>query len=220
MTMSGTKASSSRGNVIWTRDVLDRYGADALRYYLSVTAPEGRDTDFTYEELIRRNNDELVATYGNAVHRTLTFLQSKFGGSVPQPLALREADREILAELDRGFTIVGHNIAGCHFKDGINAAMAVARAANRYLDEQAPWKQIKVDRDAAGTTIYVMLQVLSGLRVLFYPYLPFSSQKLHEYLGFAGNVRAANWRPIPVPVGISLPVPAPLFPKLEELAVV
>jgi methionyl-tRNA synthetase len=220
MTMSGAKASSSRGNVIWTRDVLDRYGADALRYYLSITAPEGRDTDFTYEELIRRNNDELVATYGNAVHRTLTFLQSKFGGTVPQPHALREADREILAELDRGFTIVGHHIAGCHFKDGINAAMAVARAANRYLDELAPWKQIKVDRDAAGTTIYVMLQVLSGLRVLFYPYLPFSSQKLHEYLGFAGDVSAANWRPIPVPVGIMLPVPAPLFPKLEELAVV
>ncbi len=220
MTMSGAKASSSRGNVIWTRDVLNRYGTDALRYYLSVTAPEGRDTDFTYEELIRRNNDELVATYGNAVHRTLTFLQSKFGGTVPQPHPLREADREILAELDRGFTIVGHNIAGCHFKDGINAAMAVARAANRYLDEQAPWKQIKVDRDAAGTTIYVMLQVLSGLRVLFYPYLPFSSQKLHEYLGFAGDVSAANWRPILVPAGIMLPVPAPLFPKLEELAVV
>ncbi len=80
---------------------------------------------------------------------------------------MREADREILAELDRGFTIVGHNIANCHFKDGINAAMAVARAANRYFDEQAPWKQIKVDRDAAGTTIYVMLQVISGLRVLF-----------------------------------------------------
>jgi methionyl-tRNA synthetase len=220
MTMSGAKASSSRGNVIWTRDVLDRYGADALRYYLSVTAPEGRDTDFTYEELIRRNNDELVATYGNAVHRTLTFLQSKFGGTVPQPRTLREADREILAELDRGFTIVGHNIAGCHFKDGINAAMAVARAANRYLDEQAPWKQIKVDRDAAGTTIYVMLQVLSGLRVLFYPYLPFSSQRLHEYLGFAGDISAANWRPIPVPVGITLPVPVPLFPKLEELAMI
>jgi methionyl-tRNA synthetase len=133
---------------------------------------------------------------------------------------LREADREILAELDRGFTIVGHNIANCHFKDGINAAMAVARAANRYLDEQAPWKQIKVDRDAAGTTIYVMLQVLSGLRVLFYPYLPFSAQKLHQYLAFAGDVSASNWRPIPVPVGITLPAPAPLFPKLEELAVI
>ncbi len=85
MTMSGQKASSSRGNVIWTRDVLDQYAADTLRYYLSVTAPEGRDTDFTYDELIRRNNDELVAAYGNVVHRTLTFLQSKFGGEVPQP---------------------------------------------------------------------------------------------------------------------------------------
>ena len=179
MTMSGAKASSSRGNVIWTRDVLDQYNADTLRYYLSATAPEGRDTDFTFDELIRRNNDELVANYGNAVHRTLTFLQSKFGGVVPYPQTLREADREILAEVDGGFSVVGHNIANCHFKDGLNAAMAVTRAANRYLDEQAPWKQIKVDRDAAGTTLYVMLQVISGLRVMFSPYLPFSSQKLH-----------------------------------------
>jgi len=220
MTMSGAKASSSRGNVIWTRDVLDRYSADALRYYLSATAPEGRDTDFTYEEMIRRNNDELVATYGNAVHRTLTFLQSKFGGVVPEPQALREADREILAEVDRGFSLVGHNIALCHFKDGLNAAMAVARAANRYLDEQAPWKQIKLDREAAGTTIYVMLQVISGLRVMFSPYLPFSSQKLHHLLGFEGDVSKGSWRSTEVPAGITLPVPAPLFPKLEEIVAV
>jgi methionyl-tRNA synthetase len=220
MTMSGAKASSSRGNVIWTRDVLDQYSADALRYYLSATAPEGRDTDFTYEELIRRNNDELVATYGNAVHRTLTFLQSKFGGIVPQPQALREADREILAEVDRGFSIVGHTIANCHFKDGLNGAMAVARAANRYLDEQAPWKMIKVDREAAGTTLYVMLQVISGLHVLFSPYLPFSSQKLHHLLGFEGDVSAGRWRSSEVPAGITLPVPTPLFPKLEVLVTV
>ena len=219
MTMSGAKASSSRGNVIWTKDVLDQYDADTLRYYLSITAPEGRDTDFTYEELIRRNNDELVATYGNAVHRTLTFLQSKFGGIVPQPQTLRQADREILLEVERGFTVVGHNIANCHLKDGINSAMAVAHAANRYLDEQAPWKQIKVDREAAGTTIYVMLQVLSGLRVLFCPYLPFSSQKLHHFLGFEGQVDKVRWELAGVPEGTKLPVPTPLFPKLEEFAI-
>lgn len=220
MTMSGQKASSSRGNVIWTRDVLDHYSADTLRYYLSVTAPEGRDTDFTYDELIRRNNDELVAAYGNAVHRTLTFLQSKFGGVVPQPTELRPADREMLAELEQGFTTVGQHIAACHFKDGINAAMSVARAANRYLDEQAPWKQIKIDREGAGTTIYVMLQVLSGLRVLFCPYLPFSSQQLHEYLGFEGEVSKARWENTRVEAGKPLPKPAPLFPKLEEPATV
>jgi methionyl-tRNA synthetase len=220
MTMSGQKASSSRGNVIWTRDVLDQYKADTLRYYLSVTAPEGRDTDFTYEELIRRNNDELVATYGNVVHRTLTFLQSKFGGEVPRPIELRQADRAMLDELARGFKAVSEAIESCHFKDGINAAMSVARAANRYLDEQAPWKAIKTDREGAGTTIYVMLQVLSGLRVLFCPYLPFSSQQLHEYLGFSGEVSKARWEQNTVEAGTTLPKPSPLFPKLEEPAAV
>jgi methionyl-tRNA synthetase len=215
MTMSGAKASSSRGNVIWTRDVLEQYGADTVRYYLSATAPEGRDTDFTFDEMIRRNNDELVATYGNAVHRTLTFLQSKFEGIVPQPQALRDADHEILAEVKRGFEQVGHNIKSCHFKDGLNAAMAVARAANRYLDEQAPWKQIKTDREAAGTTIYVMLQVISGLRILFSPYLPFSSQKLHGYLGFEDDVNQERWQQREVPAGTKLPIPTPLFPKLD-----
>ena len=218
MTMSGSKASASKGNVIWTKDVLDRYGADTLRYYLSVTAPEGRDTDFTYEELIRRNNDELVATYGNAVHRTLTFLQSKFEGIVPQPQVLSEADREILAEVDGGFTLVGHNIANCHFKDGLNAAMAVARAANRYLDEQAPWKSIKTDRQRAATTVYVMAQVLNGLKTLFAPYLPFSSQRLHELLGFGGDTMLERWEPVPVPAGQALPTPTPLFAKFDPPA--
>ncbi|GHO67293.1 methionine--tRNA ligase [Ktedonobacter sp. SOSP1-52] len=216
MTMSGAKASSSRGNVIWTRDVLERYSADTLRYYLSATAPEGRDTDFTFDEMLRRNNDELVATYGNVVHRTLTFLQSKFGGVVPEPRELNEADRAILAEVERGYKQVAHSIEQCHLKDGLQAAMVVARAANRYLDEQAPWKQIKVDREAAGTTIYVMLQVLSALRILFCPYLPFSSQKLHEYLGFTGDVSKQAWRQEGVAANATLPKPAPLFPKLES----
>jgi methionyl-tRNA synthetase len=170
--------------------------------------------------MLRRNNDELVATYGNAVHRTLTFLQSKFEGVVPQPQTLREADHEVLAEMKRGFEQAGRNIEQCHFKDGLNAAMAVARAANRYLDEQAPWKQIKTDREAAGTTIYVMLQVISGLHVLFCPYLPFSSQKLHGYLGFEGDVSKEGWQPREVLAGTKLPAPIPLFPKLELPATV
>ena len=98
--------------------------------------------------------------------------------------------------------------------------MAVARAANRYLDEQAPWKQIKTDRAGAGTTIYVVLQVLSGLRILFCPYLPFSSQHLHDYLGFTGDVSKARCAQATVEAGKTLPKPAPLFPKLEEPAAV
>ena len=98
----------------------------------------------------------------NAVHRALTFVQSKFEGVVPQPQTLREVDREILAEVERGFALVGHNIANCHFKEGINAAMAVARAANRYLDEQTPWEQIKQDRQGADTLSRVRSSVGLG----------------------------------------------------------
>ncbi len=215
MTMSGSKASSSRGNVIWTRDVLNQFQADTLRYYLSITAPEGRDTDFTYDEMIRRNNDELVAAYGNVVHRTLTFLQSRFEGVVPHPKELSKADHAILAEAEQAFTVVGDFLAGCHFKDGINAAMGLARAANRYLDEQAPWRKIKEDKEAAGTTIYVMVQVISGLRKLFAPYLPFSSEQLHKLLGFEGSLIGSGWQNDVVQAGTPLPKPTPLFPKLE-----
>lgn len=215
MTMSGEKASSSRGNVIWTSDVLKSYGADTLRYYLTATAPEGRDSDFVFDEMIRRNNDELVAAYGNVVHRTLTFVQSKFAGVVPTPLAYRAADKAMLAELEHGFTLVGEAIAGCHFKSALDAAMNVARTANRYLNEQAPWLQIKEDRAAAGTTIYVMLQVISGLHTLFCPFLPFSSQKLHTLLGFEHEVSKESWSLHEVAAGSALPKPAPLFPKLE-----
>jgi len=215
MTMGGTKASSSRGNVIWTRDVLDQYSADTLRYYLSITAPEGRDTDFTFEELIRRNNDELVATYGNVVHRTLSFLQSRFDGVVPEPGPLVADDLAMLACVQEGFDRVGSAIALCHFKEGVQEAMAVAQEANRYLDRQAPWKQVKTDRARAGTVIYVTIQVLNGLKTLLSPYLPFSSQRLHEYLGFSGDVSTGSWELGTVPAGRRLPAPAPLFSKLE-----
>lgn len=216
MTMGGTKASTSRGNVIWTKDVLDNYSADALRYYLSATLPEGRDSDFTYEEFIRRNDDELVSTYGNVVHRTLSFIQSRFEGKVPQPEELSTEDHAILERVQQGFNEAGKSITACHFKDGMNEVMAVAQEANRYLDRQAPWKQIKTDPAAANTTIYVTVQILNGLKVLFAPYLPFSSQKLHEYLGFSGDIMKDKWQMEEVPAGQTLPTPSPLFAKLAE----
>ncbi len=217
MNMSGRKASTSRGNVVWTSDALDRFGPDPLRYYLLANAPEGRDSDFTYEDCTRRNNDELVATYGNAVHRALTFIQSRFEGRVPEPGTLREADRAMLEIVNAGFTKVGESLEGAHFKNALNEAMNVARAANRYLDEQAPWKAIKTDREAAATTLATMTQVISGLKTLFSPFLPFSSEKLHTLLGFEGEASGGRWERQPVPAGRALPKPEPLFAKLEEI---
>ena len=215
MTMGGFKASSSRGNVIWTRDVLDQYGPDPLRYYLASTMPEGRDTDFTYDELVRRNNDELVATYGNVVHRVLTFLQRNFDGRIPEPGSLGAADEAMLTVLQRGMRAVASAIEGVHLRDGLAEAMGVARAANRYLDEQAPWKRIKADRQAAATSIYVMIQVLNGLKILFTPYVPFSSQRLHELLGYSGDVAQVRWRAERIGPGTPLPPPMPLFTKFD-----
>jgi methionyl-tRNA synthetase len=216
MTMGGTKASASRGNVIWSKDALDQYAADPLRYYLTTTMPEGHDTDFTFDELVRRNNDELVATYGNAAHRVLTFLRRNFNGSVPEPGQLREADEAMLAVVRRGFDAVADAVEQVHLREGLAEAMAVARAANRYLDDQAPWKQIKSDRQSAATTVYTMVQVLNGLKVLFAPYLPFSSQRLHELLGNSGDVSASPWRLELVPAGRALPQPSPLFAKYDS----
>ncbi len=216
MNMSGRKASTSRGNVVWTSDALDKVGPDPLRYYLLANAPEGRDSDFTYEECIRRNNDELVATYGNAVHRALTFIQSRFEGRVPQPGELREADHAMLDTVREGFAKVGASLEGAHFKNGLNEAMNVARAANRYLDEQAPWKAIKTDPQAAATTLFTMTQVISGLKTLFSPFLPFSSEKLQRTLGLEGQASGGRWEPEEIPAGRALPKPEPLFAKLEE----
>ncbi|MGZ6390853.1 MAG: methionine--tRNA ligase [Ktedonobacterales bacterium] len=215
MTMGGFKASSSRGNVIWTRDVLDQYGPDPLRYYLASTMPEGRDTDFTYDELVRRNNDELVAAYGNVAHRVLTFLQRNFAGKVPEPGPLSPADETMLARLQRGLDATAAAIEAVHLRDGLSEAMAVAHAANRYLDEQAPWKRIKTDRQAASTTVYIMVQVLNGLKILFAPYVPFSSQRLHELLGYNGDVAQAHWQTERIAPGALLPSPTPLFTKFD-----
>jgi len=164
---------------------------------------------------VRRNNDELVATYGNAVHRLLTFAQRNFDGKVPQPGALSEADKAMLATMRQGLVAAAKAIEAVHLRDGLNEAMTVAHAANRYLDEQAPWKRIKTDREGAATTVYTIIQVLNGLKVLFAPYVPFSSQRLHELLGFSGKVEDCTWNADDVPVGQALPVPTPLFAKFD-----
>jgi methionyl-tRNA synthetase len=218
MVTGSFKASTSLGNVIWTADALDAYGPDALRYYLAATMPEERDTTFSYEELVRRNNDELVATYGNAVHRVLTFAQRHFQARVPQPGPLRPADEAILAAARAALTAAAAALGAVRLRDGLGAAMGLARATNRYLEERAPWKTIKTQPDEAATTIFVMLQVLSALKTLFAPYLPHASQRLHELLGFTGDVARTPWAAEPVAPGQPLPVPAPLFAKFDAPA--
>jgi methionyl-tRNA synthetase len=245
LTMEGRQFSTSRNVVIHVGDFLDRYSADSLRYYLTAAGPETQDSDFTWAEFVRRNNDELVATWGNLVNRTLQSAFKHFG-AVPAPGELLEADRAVIADIDAGFETVGAELERARFRAALAEAMALATRVNRYVSEQAPWAALDVDRERAATILYAALRCVDSLKILFLPFLPHSSQTLHELLGHEGWIAgplefrdvvepegaahtvltgdyttwAGRWEPSTLPPGQPLRPPAPLFAKLDPATVV
>jgi len=217
LTIEGRKLSTSRNWAVWLLDYLERYDPDPLRYLLAATMPETSDTDFSWREFVRRNNDELVANYGNLVHRVLTFTYKHFGGRVPQPhdtslSPLQKQCHETLKAMDE-------SLEQCRFRQALRQAMNLAQEANRYLDEKSPWKVIKKERQQAADALYDAISAISTLRTAFYPFLPFSSKKLHGYLGFTGDIAKHGWQAVfPSPDQQLLP-PEPLFTKLNEALV-
>jgi methionyl-tRNA synthetase len=215
MNFGGQKASKSAGIGTTVPDLLKAFDPDPIRYYLTANAPENSDSDYNPDELIRRNNDELVAAWGNLVHRTLTFTQRYFDGKVPGD---GSTDPAIAAEIERTFEAVTTRLDGARFKETIGEVMALARAGNRYFDEQAPWKMVKVDHEAAGQAIGTLLNLINALKVLFAPFLPFTSEKLHGLLGYDDELSAHGWKAESLPVGQALPKPSPLFVKFDTTA--
>jgi methionyl-tRNA synthetase len=233
--MEGSKFSTSRGHVIYVKDVLDRYDADALRYYLMIAGPENQDTDFTWAEFIRRNNDELVATWGNLVHRTLVNAHRNFG-AVPQPGSLTATDEALIKEVEAALDYVAHQLEQARFQNALKHAMTMASRVNVYLGTEQPWQTIKSDRARAGTVLYVALRCVDNLKTMLTPFLPFSSQRLHSMLGYddviapqpevkdlgthrviTGDYDARDrWHPSQLEPGRKLPEPQPLFKRLDE----
>ncbi len=216
LTIEGQKLSTSRNWAVWLADYLSRYDPDPLRYLLSVNMPETGDTDFSWREFVRRNNDELVATYGNLVHRVLTFVYRNFNGHIPVPGELDASSQLLLDSVKATLSNMDQALSLCHFREAIRTAMNLAQEANRYLDEKSPWKEIKKDPRTAANALYVVLVVISGLKTAFYPFLPFSSQRLHEYLGFQGKVESVGWQLLFPPPNQKLLAPKPLFMKLDN----
>ena len=157
--MEGRKFSSSRSVVIYVRDFLSRYDADALRYYIAVAGPETTDTDFTWAEFVRRNNDELVAGWGNLVNRTISMAAKNFG-AIPPAGELTAEDRALLDAVAAGFDTVGGLIGKHRQKAAIQEAMRIVGEANKYLSDQAPWK-LKDDPARMGTVLHVALQAIA-----------------------------------------------------------
>ncbi len=214
--IEGRKLSTSRNWAVWLPDYLERYDPDPLRYLLSVGMPETSDTDFSWREFVRRNNDELVATYGNLVHRVLTFTYRSFGGCVPEPSYGIDYATQLQVNCGAILKSMDESLGRCQFKLALRQAMTLAQEANRYLDEKSPWKVIKEDKQAAADALYDAISVISCLRIALYPFLPFSSQRLHKFLGFGGGIEDYGWQPgFPVS-GQKLLSPKPLFSKLDE----
>jgi methionyl-tRNA synthetase len=240
LTMEGKQLSTSRAIAIYVRDVLERYDPDPVRYFLTAAGPETQDSDFSWSEFLRRNNDELLANWGNLVNRTLTNAHRNFG-EVPAAGALMDEDRETLAAIDVGFETVGRLIEESRYRAALAEAMRLSSIGNQYVDHQAPWAVIKENRERAATILHVALRIVDTLKIIFTPFLPFTSQRLHELLGYEGWLAGplefreieeesgekhtiltgdytdwvGSWQPSELPVGQKLRPPEPLFKKLD-----
>ncbi|MDX8056388.1 methionine--tRNA ligase [Lentzea sp. BCCO 10_0798] len=241
LTMSGSKFSTSRGTVIYVGDFLKEFGPDALRYFISVAGPENQDTDFTWEEFVRRTNFELANEWGNLVNRSIS-MAHKNVGAIPKATALSPADHELLAQSKAAFDTVGAHLRRSRFKQASGEAMRVISLANKYLSDQEPWK-LKDDLDRRDSVLHTALQVVQDANTLMTPFLPHSAQKIHEALGGTGVWAAqpemtevtdldipersypvltgdyageqAKWESTPLEVGRPLQKPSPLFGKLD-----
>ncbi|MDR0849509.1 MAG: methionine--tRNA ligase [Propionibacteriaceae bacterium] len=240
LTMSGSKFSTSRHTVIYVRDFLREFGPDALRFFIAVAGPENQDSDFTWEEFVRRVNNELANEWGNLVNRSLS-MAHKNNGAIPTPGELQPIDEELLALSRDSFFVVGDLLSKAKFKQAIGEAMRLVSAANKYLSDTEPWK-LKSDPARRDTVLHTVLQVVSDANTLLTPFLPHSAQKVYEALGGEGVWAAqpeirevseegnadypiltgdyasqkAVWKSIPLEVGKPLDKPAPLFTKLDE----
>lgn len=188
MNIEGKQFSKSRNWAIWLPDVLERYEPDAVRYYVAMTFPERADSDFAWDGFLARVNGELVAAWGNLVNRMLSFAYKRFDGKVPDPTALTLEDIEIINRVELGFGEVGGLIEQVKLREALMAAMALVREANVYLDRRAPWKTIKENPEDAANSVYTILKVIDNLKILLAPFLPHTAQKVHEYLGYEGQL--------------------------------
>ncbi len=244
MNMEGRKISGSMNWGVWMLDALERHDPDPLRYYLTAVMPETRDSDWSWQGYVDRNNSELVANWGNLVNRVLNMTNRYFQGVVPDPGALTPQDEALLAALDEGFDTVAQLYDACKFRAVVQENLRLSSLVNQYLEETSPWTTAKTDMPATGRALYTALQAIGALKVLWSPILPHTSQQLHEMLGETGSLFGQQkvesyqettrshvaltydgaaavgvWARSAIPNGRQLPKPQPLFKKLEPSVV-
>ena len=218
LNLEGDKISTSRNWAVWLHEYLRDFPGkqDVLRYVLTANAPETKDNDFTWKDFQARNNNELVAVYGNFVNRTLQLTQKYYDGVVPACGELTEYDRQTLDEFKDVKAKVEELLDAFKFRDAQKEAMNLARIGNKYIADSEPWKVVKTDPERVKTIIYISLQLTANLAIAFEPFLPFSSEKLRKML----NMESFEWNRLGrtdlLQAGHRLAKPELLFEKIED----
>ena len=218
LNLEGDKISTSRNHAVWLNEYLEELPGkqDVLRYVLTANAPETKDNDFTWKDFQARNNNELVAVYGNFVNRALQLTQKYYNGIVPECGELTETDKATLDEFKDVKQDVEKLLDNFKFRDAQKEAMNLARIGNKYIADEEPWKVIKTDPERVKTIIYISLQLTANLAIAFEPFLPFSSKKLREMI----NMESFRWEDLGstelLPAGKQLAKPSLLFEKIED----
>ena len=245
MTMEGKQFSTSRGHVIYVKDVLERYGPDPLRYFICAAGPEAQDADFTWAEFIQRNNSELVAGWGNLVNRTANMIHKNFG-EIPPAYELADVDREVLEAVRGGFAKVGSLIEKHKLKAALSEVMRLVGEVNRYVTVTEPFKLKGEDqRERLATVLHTLAQCVVDLNTLTSPFLPFSANLVHTVMGGTGEFvpmpvaqtvtdlddereyriitgeysDTPAWEPREVEVGVAIAKPKPAFKKFDPSVV-
>ncbi|MAP55802.1 methionine--tRNA ligase [Altibacter sp.] len=195
LNLEGNKISTSKNWAVWLHEYLEEFPGqqDVLRYTLTANAPETKDNDFTWSDFQARNNNELVAIFGNFINRVMVLTDKYYEGNVPQPAAFSEADNQTLKELQAYPAVIASSIERYRFREAQQELMNVARLGNKYLADEEPWKTVKTDEARTRTVMYVALQVASALAILSEPFLPFTSEKLKTTLRLSTTNGTSAW---------------------------
>jgi methionyl-tRNA synthetase len=218
LNLEGQKISTSRNWAVWLHEYLEDFPGkqDVLRYVLTANAPETKDNDFTWTDFQTRNNSELVAILGNFVNRVLVLTQKYYDGTVPAPNALQQVDRDLLKEIETRGQNIAAKLEGYRFRDALTEYMSLARAGNKYLADEEPWKVIKTDEERVKTVMHTALQVAGALAQLGEPFLPTTAEKLRGFLNIALKSWSEAHLPNQVEAGHSIEKPSLLFEKIED----
>jgi methionyl-tRNA synthetase len=214
----GHKASKSRRVGIWIDEALQMFPVDYWRFFLTATRPESKDTNFTWTAFTDKINADLNDTFGNFIHRTLSFISSKFGGAIPEPTELTEDDEAILLATKTKVETIAQEIEASKLLSAVNTLIGLSRVGNQYLNDKEPWNLMKTDQEKAATIFYVAAQVVKAITVVSEPFIPETAEQLWKILQLPGNVAKSTWKEAltPLEAGHIIAKPKPLFHKIDD----